>query len=73
DAHGVTCYLNRVRAALRRARRRDERAMQLSLGAATARPGEQLSAVIRRADAAMYAAKRRRDRTAPRPLIAASA
>ena len=61
DAKAVARYLSRVRAAVRAMRGR----MSISLGCATARKGEALTAAIARADAAMYAAKKRRARRSP--------
>lgn len=62
---GATIYLARVRAALRRKQKRTGQALEVSIGAATARAGESLSAVAERADARMYAVKRRRARRDP--------
>lgn len=59
-AEGATNYLARVRAALRRKQERDGERIAVSIAAATARPGESLSSVAARADARMYAVKRRR-------------
>jgi diguanylate cyclase (GGDEF)-like protein len=64
DLHGAGRYLLRVRAAIRRIQETEVSALQLSFGAATARDGETLAAVTARADAAMYAAKKRRFRKA---------
>ncbi|GEM_PF-2431739 len=64
DLHGAGRYLARVRAAVRRIQATEVSRLQLSFGAATAREGETLGAVIGRADAAMYAAKKRRERKA---------
>ena len=49
-----------MRAAIRRIQVNEVSALQLSFGAATARDDESLASVIGRADAAMYAAKKRR-------------
>jgi diguanylate cyclase (GGDEF)-like protein len=62
DLHGAGRYLVRVRAAIRRIQKTEVSALQLSFGAATAREGESLASVTKRADAAMYAAKKRRFR-----------
>ncbi len=62
DEHGAGRYLSRVRAAIRRIQATEVSALQLSFGAATAREGESLTTVTGRADAAMYAAKKRRFR-----------
>ncbi len=62
DEHGAGRYLSRVRAANRRIQVTEVSALQLSFGAATAREGEALATVTGRADAAMYAAKKRRFR-----------
>ncbi len=59
-AEGGARYIARVRAAVRRANREDEPALGLSMGAAAAADGESIGAVIARADAAMYVARRRR-------------
>ncbi|MFZ2033412.1 MAG: GGDEF domain-containing protein [Candidatus Dormiibacterota bacterium] len=59
DDHGAGRYLSRVRAANRRIQATEVSALQLSFGAATAREGESLATVTGRADAAMYAAKKR--------------
>jgi diguanylate cyclase (GGDEF)-like protein len=64
DEHGAGRYLSRVRAAIRRIQATEVSALQLSFGAATARQGESLALVTGRADAAMYAAKKRRFRRA---------
>jgi diguanylate cyclase (GGDEF)-like protein len=60
DLHGAGRYLTRVRSAIRRIQANEVSALQLSFGAATARGDESLASVIVRADAAMYAAKKRR-------------
>ena len=57
DAIGAARYISRVRAAMERVEL-DGR-LSISLGAATAMPGEPMAAVIGRADAAMYATKKR--------------
>jgi diguanylate cyclase (GGDEF)-like protein len=62
DRQGATRYLTRVRAAIRRIQATEVSALQLSFGAATVREGESLASVTARADAAMYAAKKRRFR-----------
>jgi len=62
DEHGAGRYLSRVRAAIRRIQATEVSALQLSFGAATAHEGESLATVSGRADAAMYAAKKRRFR-----------
>jgi diguanylate cyclase (GGDEF)-like protein len=62
EAAGARRYMSRVRAAARRTTVGEETGLELSLGAATASEGEQLSSVAVRADAAMYAAKKRRSR-----------
>lgn len=62
DEEGGSTFMSRVRAAARRARLADGTGVGLSLGAATARDGEALTTVVQRADAAMYAAKKRRGR-----------
>jgi diguanylate cyclase (GGDEF)-like protein len=64
DMHGAERYLSRVRSAIRRIQTNEVSALQLSFGAATAGDKESLAAVIGRADAAMYAAKKRRVRKA---------
>ena len=56
DAIGAARYIARVRAAMERIHLQDR--LSMSLGAATAAAGEPLAAVIARADAAMYAAKK---------------
>lgn len=61
DADGLA---RRLRAVLRSATTPDGLRVHASVGAATARPGERLPDVVRRADAAMYAEKRRRRRRA---------
>lgn len=61
DADGLA---RRLRAALRSATTPDGLRVHASVGAAAARPGERLPDVVRRADAAMYAEKRRRRRRA---------
>ncbi len=58
--HGAGRYLARVRSAVRRIQANEVSGLRLSFGAATAREGESLTAVMARADAAMYAAKKRR-------------
>jgi diguanylate cyclase (GGDEF)-like protein len=60
DLTGAGRYLARVRAAIRRIQETEVSALQLSFGAATAKDGESLVSVMGRADAAMYAAKKRR-------------
>jgi diguanylate cyclase (GGDEF)-like protein len=60
DQHGAGRYLARVRGAVRRIQANEVSGLRLSFGAATAREGESLTAVMARADAAMYAAKKRR-------------
>jgi diguanylate cyclase (GGDEF)-like protein len=66
DEVGVERFVARLRAA---AAKRVTRAggLSLSVGAATCRPGEELTETVRRADAAMYAAKNGRtaNRAAP--------
>jgi GGDEF domain-containing protein len=62
DMHGANRYLARVRAAIRRIQKTEVSALQLSFGAATARDAESIASVTKRADAAMYAAKKRRFR-----------
>ena len=62
DLHGAGRYLARVRSAIRRIQATEVAALQLSFGAATARDEESLASVMGRADAAMYAAKKRRVR-----------
>jgi diguanylate cyclase (GGDEF)-like protein len=65
DAAGGARFVSRVRAGARRLLK-DSGGLQLSLGAATGEPGESLLDTVHRADAAMYAAKTRRDRAAAR-------
>jgi diguanylate cyclase (GGDEF)-like protein len=60
DLHGAGRYLARVRAAVRRIQATEVSGLRLSFGAATARDEEPLVSVMARADAAMYAAKKRR-------------
>src|SRR5450631_750315 len=60
DLHGAGRYLARVRAAVRRIQATEVSGLRLSFGAATAREEESLASVMARADAAMYAAKKRR-------------
>jgi diguanylate cyclase (GGDEF)-like protein len=60
DEHGAGRYLARVRSAVRRIQATEVSGLRLSFGAATAREGESLTAVMARADAAMYVAKKRR-------------
>ena len=60
DQHGAGRYLARVRSAVRRIQATEVSGLRLSFGAATARDGESLTAVMARADAAMYVAKKRR-------------
>jgi diguanylate cyclase (GGDEF)-like protein len=60
DASGGARYVARVKAAIRRASLRDGAGIALSLGAATTTSEESLASAIGRADAAMYAAKKRR-------------
>jgi diguanylate cyclase (GGDEF)-like protein len=60
DLHGAGRYLARVRAAVRRIQANEVSGLRLSFGAATAREEESLVSVMARADAAMYAAKKRR-------------
>lgn len=67
DLHGAGRYLARVRAAIRRIQATEVSALQLSFGAATARDDESLASVTGRADAAMYAAKKRRFRKSQGP------
>jgi diguanylate cyclase (GGDEF)-like protein len=62
DMRGAGRYLSRVRSAIRRIQVTEVSSLQLSFGAATARDDESLISVIGRADAAMYAAKKRRVR-----------
>jgi GGDEF domain-containing protein len=62
DMNGANRYLARVRAAVRRIQKTEVPALQLSFGAATARDTESIASVTKRADAAMYAAKKRRFR-----------
>lgn len=64
EATGAARYMSRVRAALRRVAFPE--GLSISLGAATAGKKEALIAVIARADAAMYAAKKRRGRRSSR-------
>lgn len=64
DLDGAERYVARVRAAVRRTSPNEGSRLELSLGAATAGEGESLTAVVKRADTAMYAAKRRRARRA---------
>ncbi|TMD25057.1 MAG: diguanylate cyclase [Chloroflexi bacterium] len=66
-ATGAARYISRVRAALGRVGLPE--GLSLSLGAATPEEGETLTAVIVRADAAMYADKRR-ERGSSRPKSA---
>ena len=66
-ATGAARYISRVRAALGRVGLPE--GLSISLGAATAEEGETLTAVIVRADAAMYADKRR-ERGSSRPKTA---
>jgi len=70
DAIGATRYLSRVRALLRTTGKDMDGGLSLSLGAATAEKGEHLDNVIARADAAMYAAKKRRTRRSSTPMAA---
>lgn len=68
DAPGARRYLGRVRAAVREISSRGGLGLMLSLGAATAKEGESLTSTCRRADLAMYAARRRSRRaSAPAP------
>jgi GGDEF domain-containing protein len=60
DLYGAGRYLARVRVAVRRIQQNEVSGLRLSLGAATAKEGESLVSVMARADAAMYAAKKRR-------------
>jgi diguanylate cyclase (GGDEF)-like protein len=60
DLHGAGRYLARMRAAVRRIQATEVSGLRLSFGAATAREEETLVSVMARADAAMYAAKKRR-------------
>jgi diguanylate cyclase (GGDEF)-like protein len=60
DRRGAARFVARARAAARRARLEGGQVMEISLGAATAAADESLAAAIRRADLAMYAAKKRR-------------
>ncbi|MFP5333840.1 MAG: diguanylate cyclase domain-containing protein [Actinomycetes bacterium] len=57
DAEGLA---QRLRAGLDDARTADGQPVRASVGAASAQPGERMAEVVRRADAAMYAEKRRR-------------
>ncbi len=66
DGAGAKRYVARMRAALRQLRATDNQCLALSLGVATADADETLAATAARADAAMYAAKKRRSRSAPR-------
>ncbi len=70
DLDGARRYLGRVRAAIRSTESNTKERLTLSLGAATAREGESLVGTVRRADAAMYTAKKRRARrvTQPTPI-----
>ncbi len=67
DPDGAARYLARMRAAVRRARLGEDSGLQLSLGAATAGPGESLISSVARADLAMYAAKKRTARGSASP------
>jgi diguanylate cyclase (GGDEF)-like protein len=67
DLRGAGRYLARVRSAIRRVQVTEVSALQLSFGAATASGNESLASVIVRADAAMYAAKKRRVRKTRAP------
>ncbi len=60
DGRGGARYLARVRAAVRRTSLADGLVVRLSAGAASAKADEAMAAVVGRADASMYAAKRRR-------------
>jgi diguanylate cyclase (GGDEF)-like protein len=60
DLHGAGRYLARMRAAVRRIQATEVSGLRLSFGAATAREEETLVSVMARADAAMYAVKKRR-------------
>jgi diguanylate cyclase (GGDEF)-like protein len=60
DRRGAARFVARARAAARRARLEGGQVLEISLGAATAAADESLAAAIRRADLAMYAAKKRR-------------
>ena len=63
DAAGASRYVARLRAAIRRTRVEGTTAqLGLSVGVATPLEGETLAAALERADAAMYASKRRRGR-----------
>ncbi len=66
DEDGAARYLSRVRAAVRRIRANADTGLTISFGAATALDGELLSSAVTRADAAMYAAKKRRARSRAR-------
>jgi diguanylate cyclase (GGDEF)-like protein len=68
SAAGAARFLVRLRAALRRVRFPE--GLSISLGAATARKGEGMVAVVARADAAMYAAKKRRQQRPSHPAAA---
>jgi diguanylate cyclase (GGDEF)-like protein len=70
DAIGAARYLSRVRATLRTTGKDMDGGLSLSLGAATAEKGEPLVNVIARADAAMYAAKKRRTRRSSTSMAA---
>jgi diguanylate cyclase (GGDEF)-like protein len=62
DADGAARYLSRVRAAIRQNKVSEQAVLTISFGAVTALKGETLTAAVARADAAMYAAKKRRAR-----------
>ncbi len=63
DAEGAARYVARLRAAIKRTRIEGTTAqLGLSVGVATPHDGETLAAALERADAAMYASKRRRGR-----------
>jgi diguanylate cyclase (GGDEF)-like protein len=66
DARGAARYLARVRAAIRRASLAEGIVVGLSVGTASAKPDEDMTSVVHRADGAMYAAKRRRSRAGQR-------
>ena len=59
DAAGAAQFVARVRGTARRAQRQGLPALALSLGAATSAREEPLRDAISRADAAMYAEKKR--------------
>jgi len=67
DPAGAARFLARLRSAVRRIRTDEGINLTLSLGAATAAQGEPLIDVVGRADAAMYAAKKRHARRSAPP------